>query len=431
MRMIDVIEKKKQKMSLTKQDIEYFISGFVNKEIPDYQASALLMAIVLNEMNDEELFYLTDAIIKSGHQVDLSGVDGVIVDKHSTGGVGDKVSIILVPVLAALGLKVAKMSGKGLGHTGGTIDKLESIAGFETEINHEAFIKQVNDIGLAIIGQSKDIAYADKLLYALRDVTATVDSYSLIAASIMSKKIASGAHYILLDVKYGKGAFMKTKEEATILANKMIKLGQSFNRDVKVVLSNMNQPLGTHIGNLLEIQECLDVLKGKGTQEVKDLIALQTSVILKQTNICTDLEQGKIMAFKVLNDNSAYNKFLEMVAMQHGELSYLNDISMHFDNAKKIDVVSSRTGYVKDIDAYEIGMACVNLKAGRLTKEQSIDYLSGMILHKKVNDRVEKGEIIATIIFNEMLSEVSSESIEKAFLITEDSTDVIFDTVII
>lgn len=431
MRMIDIIDKKKKKQTLSKQEIEYFISGFVNKEIPDYQASALLMAIVINEMEPQELLDFTQAVIDSGHQVDLSSIKGITVDKHSTGGVGDKVSIVLVPVLASLGLKVAKMSGKGLGHTGGTIDKLESIEGFKTELDHHEFIDQVNDIGLAIIGQSKDIAYADKLLYALRDVTATIDSYSLIAASIMSKKIASGAQYILLDVKYGQGAFMHTQGEAEILAQRMITIGEAFGRNVKVVLSNMNQPLGTHVGNLLEVQECLMILQGKGSLEVNQLITLQAGVLLHQTKMCETIEEGQAMALNTLLDGSAYTKFNEMVAHQNGSLEFLASIDQQFDEVTKVQIVSHMEGYIKDIDAYQIGMACVNLKAGRLTKDQEIDYLSGIVLHKKVNDYVKQGDVLAEMFYREMLVPVTEKTILDAYQISSDANSVVFDTRII
>ncbi|MGB4984559.1 MAG: thymidine phosphorylase, partial [Erysipelotrichaceae bacterium] len=313
MNIIDIIDKKKRKLALTNEEIHYMIEGYVNEEIKDYQMSALLMAIVLNGMNEEETFALTKEMVNSGDVIDLSSINGIKIDKHSTGGVGDKTSLALIPMVSACGVKCAKMSGRGLGHTGGTLDKLESIENFQIGISEDEFIKQVNEIGLAIIGQTKNLVPADKKLYALRDVTATVDCLPLIASSIMSKKIASGADTILLDVKCGNGAFMKTIDDAKSLAGEMIKIGNSFDKDVKAIITNMNRPLGLAIGNALEVKEAINTLKGEGPEDFTYLCLKAGSVILQQAKIVSTLQEGEEMLKEVISNGKALEKLRLMV----------------------------------------------------------------------------------------------------------------------
>ena len=385
MTIIDLIEKKKKKEALTHEEIKFFIKGMLDKSIADYQVSALLMAIVLNGMNQEETIFLTEEMLHSGQVNDLKEIEGIIVDKHSTGGVGDKVTLILGPLLASLDIKIAKMSGRGLGHTGGTIDKLESIPGFQVELTREEFIKQVNDIGISVISQSGNIVPADKKLYALRDVTGTVDSIPLIASSIMSKKIASGANIIFIDVKVGRGALMQDLESAKELANTMINIGKYFNKTVVCILTNQNEPLGCAVGNALEVKETIDTLQGYGSKDVMELIINITAIILNIVKNM-DIEDAKALALKQLNNGQAYDKFKEFVKAQHGNLDELK-ISDHIFSVK-----STKNGYINKIDALELGEIAREIGAGRLTKDDKIDYSVGLVLSKKVGDYVNTGD---------------------------------------
>ena len=385
MTIIDIIEKKKRKEELTHEEIKYFITGLLDKTIADYQVSALLMAIVLNGMNEKETSYLTEEMLHSGDITDLSGINGIIVDKHSTGGVGDKVSLILGPILATLDIKMAKMSGRGLGHTGGTIDKLESIPGFKVELTKEEFFKQVNDIGISVIRKSGNLAPADKKLYALRDVTGTVDSIPLIASSIMSKKLASGADTIFIDVKVGRGALMKDLASAKELAKIMIDIGKHFNKTVICILTNMNEPLGCAVGNALEVKETMDTLQGYGPKDVTELIVEMVGIILNKVK-GMDIEEAKVLALKQMHNGEAYNKFKEFVKAQNGNLDELK-ISDHIFSVK-----STKSGYINEIDALELGEIAREIGAGRLTKDDVIDYSVGLVLTKKVGDYVKAGE---------------------------------------
>jgi len=394
MTIIDIIEKKKKKEELTHDEIAFVINGMLDKSIADYQISALLMAIVLNGMTLEETTYLTEEMLNSGDKIDLSGIDGIIVDKHSTGGVGDKVTLILGPLLASLGIKIAKMSGRGLGHTGGTIDKLEAIPGYQVELSKEDFIKQVNDIGISIISQSGNIVPADKKLYALRDVTGTVDSIPLIASSIMSKKIASGADLIFIDVKVGSGALMKTLEGAKELATTMIEIGKKFNKTVICILTDMDEPLGYAIGNSLEVKESIESLKGYGPKDVMELIVSIASLVLNKTeNI--DLDEARNLCMKKLTNGEAYNKFVELVNAQHGNL---NDVKI---SNRIFSVKSPKSGYLNKINALGLGEVARIIGAGRLTKEDTIDPTVGLVLSKKTGDYVNTGDELLKVYLNE------------------------------
>lgn len=397
MRMVDLIIKKRDGLELSKEEINYIIEGYCGGDVPDYQVSALLMAIFYKGLTDNETFYLTEAMINSGDIIDLSNIEGIIVDKHSTGGVGDKTSLVVGPLVASLGLKMAKMSGRGLGHTGGTLDKLESIPGFNITIDNDDFIKQVNECGLSIIGQKQNLAYADKLLYALRDVTGTVDSIGLIASSIMSKKIASGANIISLDVKVGSGAFMKNKEDALKLAKLMVKIGKYFNKEVVAILTNMNEPLGKAIGNNLEVIEAINTLKGVGPKDFEDLCIEFASHLASYS---MDINEARTILRENLKNGKALEKFKQMVYYQNGDISYIDNIDK-FEKSKKVEYYKSKTdGYITKIDAYKIGCESMILHAGRAFKDDIIDYSAGIILHKKVNDYVKEGDILLEVHHN-------------------------------
>lgn len=388
--ILQIIEKKKNKQELTKDEIKYAIDEYIAGNIEDYQMSSLLMAILLNGMTDKETIDLTDAMLCSGDIIDLSIIKGIKVDKHSTGGVGDKTTLVLAPLVASCGLKVAKMSGRSLGHTGGTIDKLESIANFQTEMNMERFINQVDQIGLALISQTQNIVPADKKIYSLRDVTGTVNSIPLIASSIMSKKIASGADIILIDVKVGTGALVKTLESALKLSKTLIMLGNYYNKKVKCVITNMDQPLGCAIGNGLEVIESIDTLKGHGPKDLTELVLnLSAHLISSAKNI--PFETSLKEATSNLNNGNAYLKFKEMVKAQNGDI---NNIDLA-ENV--ISVKSKTTGFVKQIDALKIGEIAKKLGAGRLTKKDKIDHGVGIVLSKKVGDYVLQDEELLKI----------------------------------
>jgi len=414
MNIIDIINKKRLKKELSKEEIDFFISNLMNGSIKDYQTSSLLMAIVLNGMTLNETINLTDAMIRSGEIIDLSDINKPTIDKHSTGGVGDKVTLVLAPLLASLGFSVAKMSGRGLGHTGGTIDKLEAIDGFQVEISPSDFIKQVNDINIAVISQTGNLAPADKKLYALRDVTGTVESIPLIAASIMSKKIASGSDFIILDVKVGSGALMKNLDDANALALTMKEIGNRYNKKVLCVLSNMEEPLGYAVGNSIEVMEAIDTLKGNGPSDLKELVLNMAALSLMHLKNIS-FEEAINLSTINLNNGSAYQKFKDMVLYQHGNLSSIN-ISNDI-----IEIKSDKSGYIKNIDALKIGELARNLGAGRLTKEDIIDPSVGILLTKKVGDFINSGETLMKIYYNKNRNNViSSDKILSYYEIVDD-----------
>ena len=408
MRMYDIIVKKRKGLELTKEEINYFVQGFTKGEIPDYQVSALLMAIFLNKMTKKETSELTMAMVNSGDVIDLSSIDGIKVDKHSTGGVGDKTSICLTPLVASLGIPVSKMSGRGLGHTGGTIDKLESFDGFSVELTEEEFINNSNTIKIALTGQTGNIAPADKKLYALRDVTGTVDNMSLIASSIMSKKIASGADAIILDVKVGDGAFMKTKEEAKELAKEMVDIGSHLGRKTVAVISDMDQPLGYAIGNALEVKEAIELLKGNGPSDLLELTLTLGSYMVLCSNKAKNIEEARTMLLENIKNGKGLEKLKEFIKAQGGDNSFIDDISK-LPKAKYIEEVrSTKSGIINKINAEAFGLIAMELGAGRETKESSIDLAVGIVLNKKREDKVSSGDILAYIHSN------NKENIEKA-----------------
>ena len=401
MRMYDIIEHKKRGQVLTEEEIQFVVTGYTNGTIPDYQVSALLMAIYFQGMSLEETAKLTMAMAQSGDMIDLSPIEGIKVDKHSTGGVGDKTTIVLAPLVAAVGAKVAKMSGRGLGHTGGTIDKLESFKGFKVEIPEASFFEQVNKHHIAVVGQSGELAPADKKLYALRDVTATVDNMSLIASSIMSKKIASGADAICLDVKCGTGAFMKNLEDAKALASTMVDIGNHVGRHTMAIVSDMNQPLGYAVGNALEVIEAIETLKGNGPKDLTLLTITLASHMLVLAKLCKNLEEAEQKVKEVIESGAAIAKLEEWISLQGGEKEAVLDYSLLPMAQFKAEVVLEHTGYVSAIDAESVGRAALVLGAGRETKESSIDLGVGIVIHKKIGDEVKLGESVATIYYND------------------------------
>ena len=396
MRMYDIILKKRANLPLTDEEIRFVIDGYVKGEIPDYQVSALLMTIVFNGMNARELGTLTLAMAQSGNMVDLSNIDGITVDKHSTGGVGDKTTLIIAPLVAACGGKVAKMSGRGLGHTGGTIDKMESIPNLKVSLEQDAFINQVNKIGLAVIGQSEGLAPADKKLYALRDVTGTVDSIPLIASSVMSKKLASGAQAILLDVKVGSGAFMKNIEDARELAKAMVDIGKENGRSVKAILTDMDRPLGHAIGNALEIREVIDTLKGHGPEDLTHECIIMAAHILVLSHIC-DYETALSRVQEALDSGAALERLRMMIDAQDGDSRVIDDESLLAIGKFTYDVTAPQDGYITHMNTEQCGIASVMLGAGRTVKDGPIDYSAGILMHKKTGDSVTVGECIATL----------------------------------
>lgn len=397
MRMYDIIMKKRNGEALTKEEINFFVEGYTGGEIPDYQVSALMMAIYFQKMTAEETLALTMAMANSGDMLDLSAIHGIKVDKHSTGGVGDKTSLALTPMVAACGIAVAKMSGRGLGHTGGTIDKLESFPGFSTEISNEKFIENVNTIGIAIMGQTADIAPADKKLYALRDVTATVDNMSLIASSIMSKKLAAGADAICLDVKTGSGAFMKKQEDAFALAKEMTKIGNQAGRKTIAVISDMDQPLGLAVGNALEVKEAIDTLMGRGPEDFVELCLTLGTQMLLAGKKATDEKQARKMLEQTIKDGSALKKLAEFVAAQGGDAEYVYHPELLPKASVLEEVKADTAGFVNHIACDEVGICSLILGGGRETKESEIDLSVGIMLKKKVGDAVSVGDTIAVI----------------------------------
>ena len=397
MRMYDIITKKRNGEELTREEIQFFINGYTDGSIPDYQAAALLMAVYFKGMSKRETAELTMAMVNSGETVDLSKIAGVKVDKHSTGGVGDKISLIVIPLAASLGIPVAKMSGRGLGHTGGTIDKLESIPGFRTELTREEFIGNVNKYKMAIAGQSGNLVPADKKLYALRDVTATVDSIPLIASSIMSKKIASGAECIVLDVKAGSGAFMKSVEEAAELAGTMVEIGKSLNRKTVAVVTDMSQPLGHEVGNSNEIIEAIDVLKGKGSEDERQVALTIASYMAVLGGAFEEFEKAHSALEEVIRSGKAIDNLKLLIQIQGGDPDVVDNTEKLPKAKYHIEVRSKKSGYVDSIDAESIGISAMLLGAGRKTKEDKIDFSAGISMKKKVGDKVAVGDILCVL----------------------------------
>lgn len=428
MRFIELIEKKKQGYSLTKEEIEFWISGYVKGEIPDYQVSALCMAIYFQGMNPQETAWLCEAMLYSGDTIDLSAISGRKCDKHSTGGVGDKTSLSLAPMVAASGAKVAKMSGRGLGHTGGTLDKVESIEGFCITLEESAFINQVNEIGLALIGQTQSLVPADKLLYALRDVTGTVNSIPLIASSIMSKKLAAGADTILLDVKFGEGAFMPTPEKAEELARAMIEIGKHFGKDTRAMISNMSQPLGYAIGNALEVKEAIETLRGNGPKDFTELCLQAGSIMLVQTEVAKTQAEARAMLQDSIDNGTALEKLKEMVAYQGGNTEQITHPELLPQASVIVEILAKESGYIKELHALQLGTLAMKLGAGRRTKEDAIDHAVGIVLNKKDGDQVQVGDVLAYVHTNTPLEQswiddfyatysICQEPVEKQSLI--------------
>ncbi len=420
MRIVDIIDKKKNGLEISTEEINFWIDGIMDNSIKDYQTSALLMAIVIRGMNTRETSDLTMAMLNSGSVIDLSSIDGVKVDKHSTGGVGDKSTMVLSPLAAACGAKVAKMSGRGLGHTGGTLDKLESIEGYNVNLNTSEFTKQVNEIGIALIGQTSESVPADKTIYALRDVTATVDSMPLIAASIMSKKLASGSDTILLDVKYGDGAFMDTKEDAEELASIMIDIGEHLNKNVRAMITNMNEPLGNTIGNALEIKEAILTLQNEGPSDLTELCEQSAAIMLHQANIATSVEDGLEMVKNSIKDNSALDKLAELVKAQGGNSEVVYDVSL-LPQAKYETVLNAeQAGYIASIKAAELGKLAMELGAGRKTVDEKINFAVGLELDGKIGDHKNIGDKLITIYHDNELSEEWIKRLYAAYTFSEE-----------
>ena len=432
MRMVDLIIKKREGFELSEEEIRFWISGYVKGEIPDYQSSAMQMAILFKGMTKNEVSVLTDAMEHSGETLDLSNIKGVKVDKHSTGGVGDKTTLVLGPMVAACGGVVAKLSGRGLGHTGGTLDKLESIPGLSIAIEGKRFEEQVNKIGLAVAGQTKSLVPADKKMYALRDVTGTVESIPLIAASVMSKKLASGSDAILLDVTVGDGAFMKNMDSARELASVMVEIGKKLGRDTRAIISDMSEPLGFAVGNNLEVKEAIASLKGNGPEDLMELCYTAGSIMLVQSGIYKTTAEARVALKENVDNGKAFEKLCLMVEAQGGDVSYIRDPSK-FEMAKNIiSVVAKEEGYIKDIKALTIGVSSMKLGGGRETLEDTIDMSAGIVLAKKVGDFVKKGDVLCTIYtnkdektYNEIIEEIytaysfSATKVEHTFVIKE------------
>jgi pyrimidine-nucleoside phosphorylase len=423
MRMVDLIQKKRDGKELSKAEIDHIIQNYTKGEIPDYQMSAFAMAVYFQDMTTEERANFTMSMVESGDQIDLSAIEGIKVDKHSTGGVGDTTTLVLAPLVAALGVPVAKMSGRGLGHTGGTIDKLEAVPGFHVEIDNEQFIELVNKNKLAVIGQSGNLTPADKKLYGLRDVTATVNSIPLIASSIMSKKIAAGADAIVLDVKTGAGAFMKTPEEAEELANAMVKIGNAVGRNTMAVISDMSQPLGLAIGNALEIKEAIDTLNGNGPKDLEELCLTLGSHMVYLAKKADSLEDAREMLREAISSGKALETLKVFLKAQGGDDSVVDNPEKLPQAAHTFELTADEDGYVSEIIADEIGTAAMILGAGRATKESEIDLAVGLMLNKKVGDQVSKGDSLGTIYSNTENVEDVKSRIRSAYTISKDAVD--------
>lgn len=419
MNIVSIIEKKRDFKVLTAEEIKFWVDGISNGTIPEYQSSALLMAITLNGMNTEEISALTLAMMHSGDVINLDEIEGRKVDKHSTGGVGDKTSLILSPIVAACGAKVAKMSGRGLGHTGGTLDKLESIPGFDINLENREFIDQVNDINMAIVGQTGNLVPADKILYSLRDVTGTVKSIPLIASSIMSKKLAGGADCVLLDVKYGEGAFMKTEDEARELATTMINIGKQLNRTINAMISNMNQPLGNTIGNALEVKEAVDTLNNKGPKELEELCLVASGIMLFQAELCSSEQEGYEMALESLRSGAALKVFRKWIAAQKGDVTVLDDLETFTKANYSVEIKSKETGIIQQLMALELGLVSMHLGAGRQKTDDVIDMKAGIVLSKNVSDSVKEGDLLCTLYSSNPINEKLIEEAVECFVIGE------------
>ncbi|WP_211745100.1 pyrimidine-nucleoside phosphorylase [Paenibacillus sp. Marseille-Q4541] len=422
MRAVDIIQKKRDGHELSAEEITYLVQGYSRGEIPDYQMSAWAMAVYFQGMTAQETGHLTMEMAKSGDQVDLSPIQGIKVDKHSTGGVGDKTTIVLAPLVAAAGVPVAKMSGRGLGHTGGTLDKLESISGFTIELTRDEFFSQVNEVGAAVIGQSGNMAPADKKLYALRDVTSTVNSIPLIASSVMSKKIAAGADAIVLDVKTGSGAFMKTLDDSIRLAQAMVDIGTHVGRDTVAVISDMDQPLGFGIGNALEIKEAVETLQGKGPADLEEVSLFLASHMLVLGGKAKTVEEARTLLAELLRSGAAFDKLKQMVAAQHGDVDQIDDLTKLPGASRTIEVKADASGYIASIEAEAIGIAAMLLGAGRETKESIIDYGVGVTLVKKVGDEVKAGDTLAVMHINEASEskvQEAEQKLKQAYSVTD------------
>lgn len=423
MRMVDLIQKKREDVELTEEEIQFIVNGYTNEDIPDYQVAAFAMAIVFKGMTQNESAALTKAMVESGDQTDLSEIAGIKVDKHSTGGVGDTTTLVLAPLVASLGVPVAKMSGRGLGHTGGTLDKLESVPGFQIEISDERFVELVNQHKIAVIGQTANLTPADKKLYALRDVTATVDSMPLIASSIMSKKIASGSDAIVLDVKVGNGAFMKDLAHAKALAKTMVDIGNNVGRNTKAVISNMDQPLGQAVGNALEIKEAIETLQGKGPEDLHELSVTLGSQMVLLAEQADTLEEARQMLEENIRNGKALATLKTFFDHQGGDPLVVDDLALLPTAAYQFEIASKKSGYVSEIIADQIGMAAMHLGAGRVTKDSDIDLAVGLLLHKKIGDKVEAGESLVTVHSNSEDIADAAEQIHEAYKIVDDKVE--------
>ena len=422
--MYDLIEKKKKGLALDKEEIEYVVNGYTKGEIPDYQMSSFLMAVWFRGMNKQETYELTMSMMRSGDVLDLSKIKGVKVDKHSTGGVGDKTTLILGPIVAALGIPVAKLSGRGLGHTGGTIDKLESIPGFKTSIDSEAFVEQINSIYMAVAGQTANLAPADKKIYALRDVTATVDNLSLIASSIMSKKLASGADAIVLDVKCGNGAFMKDEESAVSLAKEMVEIGKSAGKNITALVTDMNEPLGRYVGNSLEVYEAIMCLRGEGDERLMEVSKSLAAYMVVLAGKAKNVTEALVMVEETVNNGSALKKLVEFVTMQGGDVGYIIDPSLLPKGEIVVEYKAKQNGFIEKIQTECIGKACLCLGGGRRTKEDIIDPGVGLYLNKKIGEYVEEGQAIVTVYASDMEKAKESLTIlDEAYTLANEKID--------
>ncbi len=423
MNIVEIIEKKRDGLVLSNEEIKFWIEGVTDSSIENYQTSALLMAIVLNGMSQKETNALTEAMLHSGDIINLDAIEGKKVDKHSTGGVGDKTTMILSPLVAACGAKVAKMSGRGLGHTGGTLDKLESIPNFNINLTSEDFIKQVNDINVAVVGQTGNLVYADKVLYSLRDVTGTVNAIPLIASSIMSKKLAGGANCILLDVKYGEGAFMKTVDEAKKLAQSMVSIGESMDLEMNAMISNMNQPLGKTIGNALEVYEAAMTLQNQGPKELEDLCLEASGIMLRQAGLCETDEQGYEIALENLRNGNAYRVFLEWIAAQGGDISVFDDLDNFIKAEHHVDVLADEDGFISEVHALNLGYVSMHLGAGRQKVEDEIDYKAGIIIEKEIGDKIQKGDVLCRLLSSKEIKDSEIKAAKACFVLSDQAQE--------
>lgn len=418
MRMYDIIERKRDGYSLTSKEIEFFVQGYTNGSIPDYQMSALLMAIYFQGMSLTESAYLTRAMVNSGERIDLSAIKGVKVDKHSTGGVGDTTTLILAPLVASVHVNVAKMSGRGLGHTGGTLDKLESFPNFSIEVSNETFVRLVNEQHIAVIGQSASLAKADKLIYSLRDVTATVNSIPLIASSIMSKKIASGADVIVLDVKTGSGAFMKREADAILLAETMVAIGEENGVRTSAIISNMDEPLGRAVGNILEVKEAIDTLQGKGPVDITELSLTLGAHMVTQAGVTANIDEAYSLLQQNLHNGKALASFKQFILAQGGDVSFIDDPSQFSTASIQREVLAKDSGYITAIDAEAIGKAALILGAGRQTKDSIIDLAVGVIVEQKIGATVQQGDVLCVVHGN------NEEQVNEAILVIKKAIEI-------